>query len=325
METTSLLSQLDLLQTYRTTLTHLCSLQYQFFQDYLHVAPWTFVVAYLLMVFLLPKVLIALRGGGGQNKDNRVASGSKSSSSSSSSTTATIAPTKFGLLRYTMASWNLFLSVLSMFMLLGFGIPYLKQVFGDVATTGNTHYRGLSGSLCDTTGNQLFEPSPMMFWANIFVLSKYIELLDTVFLIVKNPERPVPFLHFYHHATVLAFSWYADTYRYTAALWSILINSSVHCIMYFYYFLTELGYRPSWAVVITVVQITQMIVGVAMNGYWIYAHLTTEGGCACDAPNAIMTAAIVMYGSYLLLFVKFFIKRYSKKPVAAAAQRPKQL
>jgi len=288
----------QLLQSYESTFTGLTKYQYHLFNNYLHTAPWISVVGYLLMVFLLPKIMIAIRGG---------------RSSTSSPPPSSSQPQKFGLLKYTMASWNLFLSVLSLVMMVGFGAPFLKIVLGD---------RGVGGTICDVK-HDLFVPSSMMFWANIFVFSKYIELLDTVFLIVKNPERPVPFLHFYHHATVLAFSWYAAHMKYSAALWSILINSSVHLVMYFYYFLTELGYRPSWAVVITVTQITQMVVGVAMNGIWVYKYMT-GAGCQCDAPNAIMISALIMYGSYLLLFVQFFVKRYSKKP-SAGTPKSKQL
>ena len=55
----------------------------------------------------------------------------------------------------------------------------------------------------------------------------------------------------------------------------ICVNAFVHCFMYFYYFLSEMGRRPGprVAMVITVIQITQMFVGIATIGsamYWYY-------------------------------------------------------
>lgn len=39
--------------------------------------------------------------------------------------------------------------------------------------------------------------SVLLYWSYIFALSKYAELLDTLFLILRNPDRPVMFLHWY--------------------------------------------------------------------------------------------------------------------------------
>lgn len=47
----------------------------------------------------------------------------------------------------------------------------------------------------------------LMFWAYLFYLSKYYELLDTVFLVLR--KRPLNFLHVYHHAIVMPMCWYA--------------------------------------------------------------------------------------------------------------------
>ena len=79
--------------------------------------------------------------------------------------------------------------------------------------------------------------------------------------------------------------------------------------MYFYYFIMAAGYRPKWfnPMIITTFQISQMVVGVAVTlaGFYYYK---TDPTCQIEAENN--TAAFVMYGSYLFLFLQFFIGRY---------------
>lgn len=43
------------------------------------------------------------------------------------------------------------------------------------------------------------------FWTTMFVLSKVPELGDTIFIVLR--KQPLIFLHWYHHATVLVYSW----------------------------------------------------------------------------------------------------------------------
>lgn len=43
------------------------------------------------------------------------------------------------------------------------------------------------------------------FWGTLFSLSKVIELGDTAFIILR--KQPLIFLHYYHHATVLIYTW----------------------------------------------------------------------------------------------------------------------
>lgn len=43
-----------------------------------------------------------------------------------------------------------------------------------------------------------------------------------------------------------------------SGLYFVAMNYTVHAIMYFYYFLTALGYRPRWALAVTVFQLSQV-------------------------------------------------------------------
>ncbi len=278
--------QTSLYESYDTALSQPTILT-TWMNDYTHILPWSTVVLYLLMVFGLPKLLAP----------------SSPSNKTAQATGANNAKPKISpFLKFLMASHNMFLCLLSAAMILFAGLPFFYI---------SAKRQSWSLSICDTE-KILFKPSSINFWALIFVYSKFYELLDTLFLIIKNPERPVPFLHYYHHTTVLLFSWYAAHYSFTVGYWFGLINGTVHMFMYYYYFLTELGIRPTWAKPLTLLQISQMFAGLFLNGSWAYEYLVNKKDCQCDNPNAIMISAAIMYASYLYLFVSFFIGRYSK-------------
>jgi len=92
--------------------------------------------------------------------------------------------------------------------------------------------------------------------------------------------------------------------------------------MYYYYFQAERGRPPAWAKLLTVAQITQMIIGLVINIAWAWGYLSGYG-CSCDRPNVIITMGTVMYASYLLLFLKFFVEKYifPSKPTAAGDKK----
>eukprot|EP00818_Percolomonas_sp_WS_P005993 CAMPEP_0117449842 /NCGR_PEP_ID=MMETSP0759-20121206/8154_1 /TAXON_ID=63605 /ORGANISM="Percolomonas cosmopolitus, Strain WS" /LENGTH=211 /DNA_ID=CAMNT_0005242331 /DNA_START=300 /DNA_END=935 /DNA_ORIENTATION=+ len=204
-------------------------------------------------------------------------------------------------------------------MFLGVLVPYVKYIYQAVFLEG----RGIHASVC---GRELaLDPNPMKYWAYAFCWSKYIELVDTFLMILKNPTRRPIFLHWYHHATVLLFTWYASSFQITVGWPFVVMNTLVHTFMYYYYAMAGIGKRPSWAKTLTMGQTTQMIFGLIFNGLWAY-HLM-NGTCFCwkeDKCRIILVSCVIMYSSYFILFAKLFVDKYitPKKP-RAAGQAPK--
>ena len=104
----------------------------------------------------------------------------------------------FGLseaaIKAALKYWNLFLALLSICMLFGMGLPLLHFSW----------QYGLEEAICD--GKHRRWGGPAFVWMYVFTLSKYVELFDTAFMIVRR--KPVSFLHWYHHTSVLAYTWY---------------------------------------------------------------------------------------------------------------------
>lgn len=150
------------------------------------------------------------------------------------------------------------------------------------------------------------------FWTWLFVLSKLPELGDTLFVVLR--KQPLIFLHWYHHITVLIYSWFSYTEYTSSARWFIVMNYCVHSVMYSYYALRAMGYRPPRFIpmVITSLQLTQMIVGCTIN-LWAYDYLQSvqnNQSTTCHISAINIKLSIAMYFSYFVLFARFFYVTY---------------
>jgi elongation of very long chain fatty acids protein 6 len=145
------------------------------------------------------------------------------------------------------------------------------------------------------------------FWTWMFVLSKLPELGDTVFIVLR--KQPLIFLHWYHHITVLLYSWYSYSEYTASARWFIVMNYVVHSVMYTYYALRAMGrHPPKWlAMIITTSQLAQMVVGCLVN---TWAYQIMQAGEECHVSLTNIKLSLTMYFSYFVLFARFFYKAY---------------
>lgn len=76
-------------------------------------------------------------------------------------------------------------------------------------------------------------------------LTKYVDLIDTLLIILRKKNNQLSFLHVYHHSTVLIiWAWVVSTWpkEGTAAyVYGAWINSWIHVGMYAYYLCTTLN------------------------------------------------------------------------------------
>lgn len=145
------------------------------------------------------------------------------------------------------------------------------------------------------------------FWTMGFVLSKFVELGDTVFLIASG--KKLLFLHWYHHVTVLLFSWSCFALSAPLEKYFGVMNLFVHSFMYSYFAVQSAGYKPAkWvAMALTSLQIAQMVAGIFFLWVAYSASKTIE---SCYSPRIVLVSGFMMYASYFILFVQFFISSY---------------
>uniref|UniRef100_T1J202 Elongation of very long chain fatty acids protein n=1 Tax=Strigamia maritima TaxID=126957 RepID=T1J202_STRMM len=194
-------------------------------------------------------------------------------------------------LRALLAIWNW---SLALFSIMGTW-RILPQLWNEVEEHGFEH------TVCNKTffkENLIFS-----FWCWYFVLSKVVELGDTAFIVLR--KQPLAFLHWYHHVTVLLYTWYSTQQLVPTSRWFILMNFTVHSAMYSYYALKaiEMKIPRPVAMTITTAQLFQMIGGLYVN--W-RAYGAISGGRYCDTGMWNIQMSILMYASYWLLFAHFF-------------------
>ena len=152
-------------------------------------------------------------------------------------------------------------------------------------------------------------------WVGLFVYSKIPELIDTFFIVAR--KKPLIFLHWYHHVTVLLYCWHSYAVEAPQALYFIAMNYSVHAIMYGYYALSAMRIKPAWLppAMITSSQIMQMVVGLFVQcnaSYHYYIQNSPYKSCPLNGTNIFWGG--IMYASYLKLFCDFALKRYVWRP-----------
>ncbi|CRK92018.1 CLUMA_CG005598, isoform A [Clunio marinus] len=144
-----------------------------------------------------------------------------------------------------------------------------------------------------------------MWW---FLMLRAFELIETVFFVLRKKQNQVSTLHLYHHISTLALLWLY--FKYSSGMMELAIvvmNSSVHVVMYLYYFLSSFkriaviinGLKPF----LTIIQLLQLVL---MLGHCVVAIMP---GCICGV-SKLFYIQIANLSILIYFFMKFFIESY---------------
>ncbi|KAK8765575.1 hypothetical protein V5799_031819 [Amblyomma americanum] len=148
----------------------------------------------------------------------------------------------------------------------------------------------------------------------IYIAFRYLDLLDTVFFVLRKKFTHVTHLHVLHHMIVAGNVWYFTLFAPEGQpAFSMCLNVFVHLIMYSYYFLATLGPAVRkylwWKKYLTALQIVQFLL--------IMVHLSIPLFVDCGFPRHLIIMGNVQTFLILCLFVNFYVKTYGVKSTYA--------
>merc|ERR1712203_858513 len=147
----------------------------------------------------------------------------------------------------------------------------------------------------------------------IFYISKFLDMFDSFFFVLKKNYSHLSFLHVYHHGIMPFECWFGA--RFVGGGHSgflAFLNAGVHTVMYLYYLLAACGPEIQkylwWKRYLTKLQMVQFIL--------IFSHGLLPIYFDCNYPVAASLMFAFTGVQYFFLFMAFYKKAYSSKPSA---------
>ncbi|CAG9860521.1 unnamed protein product [Phyllotreta striolata] len=143
----------------------------------------------------------------------------------------------------------------------------------------------------------------------LYFICKLVELLDTVFFVLRKKFNQVSYLHLYHHTLMPVCAWIGVTFL-PGGHGTLLgvINCFIHVIMYTYYFVSSLGPQYQkylwWKRHVTALQMIQFCIVFWHNFQVIFRE--------CDYPKFLNVLLTTQAAYFFYLFGRFYVNSYVK-------------
>ncbi|KAH8312870.1 hypothetical protein KR044_013388, partial [Drosophila immigrans] len=155
--------------------------------------------------------------------------------------------------------------------------------------------------------NPLKNTDRMLSYA--YYINKFVDLLDTVFIVLRKSYKQISVLHLLHHLYmpiagyfIIRFSGFGGHIIVTGVL-----NLFVHIIMYGYYYIVSQNpdIKPNlwWKQYITILQLVQFVI-IFVHSFWTLAQPK------CQVSRFIIYMTIFMSIIMFTMFTNFFMHAY---------------
>ncbi|KAH8306956.1 hypothetical protein KR044_001652, partial [Drosophila immigrans] len=145
----------------------------------------------------------------------------------------------------------------------------------------------------------------------LYFVNKIIDLLDTIFFILRKSYKQITTLHVYHHVFMVLIPYCVVRFYGVGAQFATtaFLNTFVHSVMYFYYMVSAMypGRKGIlwWKKYITKMQLIQFVIGMFQSVYILMFNP------ACEYP--IIFHFVIITGGFIFIamFSNFYIKTYT--------------
>lgn len=180
------------------------------------------------------------------------------------------------------------------------------------AVLSRTYLGGRYGVLCQGIDFQAKDENTMAILSLIwwYTMVRIGDFLDTFFFVLRKKTSHVSFLHVVHHVLVVFNGWFGLTYGPDGqAVMVIVVNGSVHVVMYFYYFLSLMGPAVQkhlwWKRYITQLQLAQFVM------LFIHACMPLFFSCGYPRSHTYITLSQAVF--FFALFTHFYLNSYKRR------------
>ncbi len=174
---------------------------------------------------------------------------------------------------------------------------------------GRELFNLVAPSESDTSAQQM----SMIRFTELFLVTKFLDLLDTVFIVLRKKGDQKNFLHLYHHSIVpivLSVSFMLYPTGMTSGIFAF-VNTFTHSVMFAYYGCAAIGpsMRPYlwWKRYITQLQIIQFFIFI----FFAIAYGTISTGYSM----AYVWIGISQSPLFAFLFIRFYLQSYKQNNV----------
>lgn len=181
-------------------------------------------------------------------------------------------------------------------------INVFPEVYGAIFNGSDDWYSNYNKFACDAMSKN------ELYWSYLFYLSKIWEFIDTWIILYKG--RKPSTLQTYHHMGAVFACWLQVIVGGKTFWIFVCWNSFIHTIMYAYYCCTTLGYRFRFKFIITLMQLTQFIVG---QGLGYYQYFNFGKNCMRSNDTWVWVINQCYVWPLVILFLHFYRQTYNKK------------